>query len=104
MEPVIVGLAFNVIATSFVYALHVPLPVVVRVRSTFPDDLSDAEGMYFAFNVFALGVNVPPDGDDHVPPVATDTAPFKGIDVVSVQTVIGEPAETEGFFVNVISI
>ena len=100
----IVGRLFNVMATSFVYVLHVPFPVVVSVKRTEPEDLSAAEGMYFAFSEFALGVNVPNDGDDHVPPVATETAPCKGIDVVSAQTVIGAPADTEGFFVNVISI
>jgi hypothetical protein len=44
-------------------------PVVVKVSVTVPAVLSAALGVYVAFNVFALGANVPVP-PLHVPPVA----------------------------------
>ena len=55
-------------------------PLVVRVRVAVPEYA--AGGCHVAFNGVALGINVPPADDDHVPPVAEPpTLPPSGADV-----------------------
>jgi len=44
------------------------IPVVVSVNTAVPENA--AGGVQVAVNVFALGVKVPPEGVDQVPPVA----------------------------------
>jgi hypothetical protein len=43
-------------------------PEVVNVNVAVPE--KPAGGVHVAFKVFALGLKVPPEGVDHVPPVA----------------------------------
>ena len=61
-------LGLTSILTADVAAEHGLMPVVVKVKVAVP--LYPAGGVHVAFNVLAFGLNVPPAGVDHVPPVA----------------------------------
>ena len=64
--------------TLEVAAEHGLIPVVVNVNVAVP--LYPASGVHVAFKVLALGLNVPPAGVDHVPPVAEPpTVPDKAV-------------------------
>ena len=63
-----VGVWLTVIFTVDVAAVHGFIPVVVSVNTARPEKA--AGGAHVAFNDVGLGVNVPPDGVDHIPPVA----------------------------------
>jgi len=63
-----VGVAFTVIFTVEVTALHGLMPVVVSVSTAIPENA--AGGVQVADKVFAFGENVPPAGVDQTPPVA----------------------------------
>jgi hypothetical protein len=72
------------------------LPLAVNVSVAVP--LYPAGGVHVAFNVVALGLNVPPDDDDHVPPVALPpTEPPSAADDPPWQIAVNaEPAFTVG--------
>ena len=63
-----VGVVFTVIVTIEVTAVQVPVPVAVNVRIAEP--VNAPGGVQVAVKVLASGVNVPPAGVLHVPPVA----------------------------------
>jgi hypothetical protein len=63
-----VGVGLTTILTVEVAAEQGLIPVVVNVNVAVP--LYPAGGVHVAFNVLAFGLNVPPAGVDHVPPVA----------------------------------
>lgn len=63
-----VGVGLTIISTLSETEAHGAIPVVVSMRVAVP--LKPAGGVHVAFNVFALGVKVPPAGVLHVPPVA----------------------------------
>ena len=64
-----IGLAFKVIGTVVFSAGHgAIIPLAVNVNVTTP--VAPEAGVNVAFNVFGLGKKVPPELDDHVPPVA----------------------------------
>jgi hypothetical protein len=63
------GLAFKVIGTVAFSAGHGEIiPLAVNVKVTAP--VAPEEGINVAFNVLAFGKKVPPELEDHVPPVA----------------------------------
>jgi hypothetical protein len=62
------GVGRTIISTVDVMAAHGFIPVVVNVRVAVPVNVEG--GFHVAFRVFALGENVPPTGEVHVPPVA----------------------------------
>ena len=63
-----VGVGATSTLTVAVAAGHGLIPVVVNVNTAVP--VNPTGGVQLAFNVFALGVKVPPAGVAHVPPVA----------------------------------
>ena len=56
--------------------MHVPLPVVVKVKVTRPLAISASVGVYVAFRFVVLGAKVPAP-PLQIPPVATVTDPPK---------------------------
>src|SRR5688572_9764152 len=89
--------------TVSVTALHVPLPVLVKVNRTKPAAISAPEGVYCAFSVFWFGVNVPVPVVDHVP-VPVDVVPFSVAFGLLLQRKIVAPASTVGASVIVTTI
>jgi hypothetical protein len=63
------------------------LPVVVKVRVTFPNPISAAEGVYNALSADAFGVNDPEPFVDHNPPEATVIVPLSEMPALLAHTV-----------------
>ncbi len=92
-EPALmVGSGVIVTATVLLAALHIPLPVVVRVSVALPFLICWAEGVKVAFNVLAFGENVPvPEAVVQVAPVAPVIVPLSIAEELA-QIVCGAPA------------
>ena len=90
-----VGAGVNVINIWSLTALHVPLPVVVRVSVTEPFDISDADGVYTAVSVVLFGENDPAP-PDHAPPDAIVIFPASVVAVLFAHFVWSTPAFAVG--------
>jgi hypothetical protein len=74
----IVLVGVTIIFTVDVTAAQGLMPVLVNVKVEVP--LYPAGGVHVAVKVLALGLNVPPADEDHVPPVAEPpTVPDKAV-------------------------
>ncbi len=86
-EPaLIVGAGVNPTIILSETASHVPFPVEVNVNVMLPPEISPGEGVYIAFNVFALGEKLPEPEDIQIPPLAMVTLPLKVIFELLAQT------------------
>jgi hypothetical protein len=89
-----VGVGLTVIFIVDVTAEQGAMPVVVRVSTAVPEKTDG--GVQVAFKVLALGVNVPPAGVVHVPPVAAPPTDPDKIAVLPWQIVCAVPALSVG--------
>jgi hypothetical protein len=87
-----------VIVFSALTGGHFPLPVVVRVSTALPPEISDEEGVYVAFNVVAEGENVPAPVEVQTAPPAFVMLPFSNVEGLLAHTVVLPPEFAVGGF------
>ena len=98
--PAFAGSGLTVIDLEPVAVPQIP-PEEVKVSVAVPEN--DSGAVHVAFNVVALGLNVPPSDEVHVPPVAGDvTLPPNAADAPPAQIAVKPaPTFTVGFAVTV---